>query len=81
MAKKEPRIGRQTPTKSIVLPYTETRGQGAIDLYAASGRTAQEWQELLIYDLLAVNILVQNHLLWAGLNYTTNRQKANCPNR
>ena len=48
------RIGRQTPTKSIVLPYTETRGQEAIDLYNSSGRTAQPWQELLIYDILAV---------------------------
>lgn len=51
----EPRKGRQTPTKSIVLPYTETKGQEAIDLYNSSGRTAQEWQELLIYDMLAVN--------------------------
>lgn len=51
----EPRKGRQTPTKSIVLPYTETRGQEAIDLYNSSGRTAQEWQELLTYDILAVN--------------------------
>ncbi len=52
---KKPRKGRQTPTKSIVLPYTETRGKEAIDLYNSSGRTAQEWQELLIYDILAVN--------------------------
>lgn len=50
-----PRKGRQTPTKSIILPYTETRGQEAIDLYNSSGRTAQEWQELLVYDILAVN--------------------------
>ena len=42
------RKGRQTPTKSIVLPYAETRGQEAIDLYNGSGRTAQEWQEALI---------------------------------
>lgn len=52
---KKPRIGRQTPTKSIILPYTETRGQEAIDLYNSSGRTAQEWQELLIFDILAIN--------------------------
>lgn len=51
----EIRKGRQTPTKSIILPYTETYGQEAIDLYNSSGRTAQEWQELLIYDMLAVN--------------------------
>lgn len=51
----ELRKGRQTPTKSIVLPYTETRGQEAIEFYNSSGRTAQEWQELLTYDILAVN--------------------------
>ena len=51
----EPRRGRQTPTKSIILPYTKTHGQEAIELYNSSGRTAQEWQELLIYDILAVN--------------------------
>lgn len=51
----ETRKGRQTPTKSIVLPYTETRGKEAIDLYNSSGRAAQEWQELLTYDMLAVN--------------------------
>lgn len=51
----EVRKGRQTPTKSIVLPYTETKGAEAIELYNGSGRTAQEWQELLIYDILATN--------------------------
>lgn len=51
----EARKGRQTPTQSIVLPYEETKGKEAIDLYNSSGRTAQEWQELLIYDILAVN--------------------------
>ncbi len=51
----EPRKGRQTPTQSVILPYTETLGQGAIDLYNSSGRTAQPWQELLIYDIMAVN--------------------------
>ena len=55
MAQTEIRKGRQTPTKSIVLPYTRTRGAEAISLYNSSGRTAQEWQELLIYDIMAVN--------------------------
>lgn len=51
------RIGRQTPTKSIVLPYTKTRGKEAIDLYNdawGEKRQAQEWQELMMYDILAV---------------------------
>lgn len=51
----ETRKGRQTPTKSIILPYQNTRGQEAIERYNSSGRTAQEWQELLIYDIMAVN--------------------------
>lgn len=50
-----PRKGRQTPTQSVVLPYFATKGQEAIDLYNSSGRTAQEWQELLVSDILAVN--------------------------
>lgn len=49
------RLGRQTPTRSVSLPYTDTLGQQAIDLYNSTGRTAQEWQELLMYDILAVN--------------------------
>lgn len=51
----ETRLGRQTPTQSVVLPYKKTRGQEAIDLYNNTGRTAQEWQVLLLYDILALN--------------------------
>ena len=53
--KKEVRIGRQTPTVSVVLPYTKSRGGEAIELYEKSGRTAQDWQKLLMYDILAIN--------------------------
>lgn len=49
------RLGRQTPTKSVILPYEKTYGQDAIDIYEKSKRTAQEWQKLLIYDMLAYN--------------------------
>lgn len=52
---KEIKKGRQTPTESYVLPYTKTYGQEAIDLYNSSGRTAQEWQELILADMLAYN--------------------------
>lgn len=51
----KPSIGRQTPTQSIVIPYTSTHGHEAIDLYNSTGRTAQEWQELLVYDIMAQN--------------------------
>lgn len=43
----EVRKGRQTPTQSVVLPYSSTYGAEAIDIYNSTGRTAQEWQELL----------------------------------
>lgn len=49
----EARIGRQTPTTSVVLPYDETWGDQAIALYESTKRKAQEWQKLLIYDIMA----------------------------
>ena len=51
----EPRKGRQTPTQSAVLPYLQTKGQEAIELYNSTGRKAQPWQELLLADILAYN--------------------------
>ncbi len=47
--------GRQTPTQSLILPYNTTYGAQAVELYNSTGRNAQEWQELLLYDILAVN--------------------------
>lgn len=55
MAKKPARLGRQTPTRSIILPYKETRGPEAVALYEQGGRQAMEWQKLLTYDIMAVN--------------------------
>lgn len=49
------RIGRQTPTLSVVLPYEETRGGEAVLLYNQSSKKALEWQELMMYDIMAVN--------------------------
>ena len=51
----EVRKGSQTPTQSVVLPYYESNGEEAIELYQETGRTAQEWQQLLMNDILAVN--------------------------
>lgn len=48
-----PRKGRQTPTQALTLPYEATLGQEAVDLYARTGRAAQPWQQLLLYDLMA----------------------------
>ncbi len=49
------RQGAQRPTQSLVLPYSETKGMEAVDLYNQSGRTAIEWQELLLCDIMAVD--------------------------
>ena len=49
------RYGRQTPTSSVVLPYTDTLGTRAVDLYKGTGRTPQPWQEALVYDIRAIN--------------------------
>ena len=49
------RYGRQDPTSSVVLPYTETLGERAISLYKQTGRTPQPWQESLVYDIRAVD--------------------------
>ena len=51
----EVRKGRQTPTTSVVLPYDSTLGQEAVDLYEKTERTAMEWQQLLIRDIMARN--------------------------
>lgn len=49
------KIGNQRPTQSLVLPYEKSIGDEAIKVYEKTGRTAQEWQELLIYDMMARN--------------------------
>ena len=51
----ETRLGRQTPTVSAVLPYTESKGQEAVQLYNKSGRIAQQWQELIMEDIMALD--------------------------
>lgn len=52
---KERRLGRQTPTQAVVLPYSRTMGSDAVALYEQGGRTAMEWQKLLTYDIMAVD--------------------------
>lgn len=51
----EQRIGNQTPTQAVVLPYTKTLGDEAVELYNSTGNTAREWQERQIYDIMAYN--------------------------
>lgn len=49
------RHGRQTPGRSYVAPYSESRGEEAIRLYETSKYTLMPWQGQLIKDLLSVN--------------------------
>lgn len=62
---KAKRLGEQTPTQSVVLPYTKTYGQEAVDLYNLTGNTCQEWQALQLYDILSVN----DEGLWSHAKY------------
>ena len=48
------RIGRQTPTTSVTIPYVKTYGQDAIELYEKSKRKAMDWQKMLVYDILSI---------------------------
>ena len=51
----EKRLGRQTPVVSFILPYSESLGADAIQIYNRSGRTAQPWQELMLEDIMALD--------------------------
>ena len=61
----EIRLGKQTPTICIRLPYTASLGAEAADLYNQSGRTAQGWQALMLEDIMAVN----DSGLWVHMKY------------
>ena len=47
------RTGRQTPTQSVILPFKNSKGTEAVALYEQSSRKAQDWQKLLIEDIMA----------------------------
>lgn len=49
----EIRLGNQFPTQSYILPYNNSDGKAAVKLYAKTKRKAQEWQGLLIEEILA----------------------------
>ena len=49
------RVGRQSPTVSVILPYTDTKGAEAVELYNTSEKDMLEWQSALTYDIMAVD--------------------------
>jgi len=59
------RIGKQTPTKSKILPFTETLAYEAIELYQESKREAYEWQKNLLNAILAFN----DENLWVHMKF------------
>lgn len=61
----EVRKGEQTPSNFFVLPYDSTKGKEAVELYNRTGRTAQPWQELLLFDMMAE----QNDGLWTHTKF------------
>lgn len=61
----EVRKGEQTPSRSFVLPYEQTKGREAVELYNKTDRTAQPWQELLLFDMMAV----QQDGLWTHTKF------------
>src|SRR5690625_4339986 len=63
--KEEVRIGEQTPTRSLILPYDESLGPDAIKLYEKSGRKAFDWQKFLIDAIMARN----KNGLWVHMNF------------
>lgn len=49
------RVGNQIPTQSVILPYDTSYGDEAVQLYDLSGKVCQEWQTLMLSDIMSVN--------------------------
>lgn len=49
------RVGNQIPTQSVILPYEKSYGDEAVQLYNLSSNVCQEWQALMLNDIMAVN--------------------------
>ncbi len=59
------RIGEQTPTRSLILPYDKSLGDEAVELYERSGRNAFDWQRFLSNAMLAMN----DDGLWTHMDF------------
>lgn len=49
------KLGNQHPTQSVILPFTKSVYQTAIENYEKLGRIAQPWQVNLAKDIFAIN--------------------------
>lgn len=59
------RIGRQRPTQSAIIPYTETKGKEAAKLYSLTGRELMEWQQDILKNMMAVT----DEGLWTHIKF------------
>ena len=59
------RIGRQQPTQSAIIPYTETKGKEAAKLYSLTGRELIEWQQDILKNMMAVT----DEGLWTHIKF------------
>ena len=59
------RIGRQQPTQSAIIPYTETKGKEAAKLYSLTGRELMEWQQDILKNMMAVT----DEGLWTHIKF------------
>ena len=65
MKKPDKRIGRQKPTREVILPFKKTLAHEALEFYGKSGRTAYKWQKYLLDAILAIN----NDGLWVHTRF------------
>jgi len=65
MKKPDKRIGRQKPTREVILPFKNTLAHEALEFYGESGRTAYKWQKYLLDAILAIN----NDGLWVHTRF------------
>lgn len=49
------RLGNQNPTQSVILPYTNSLSQEAVDLYQRTGLNCYEWQLNMLEPIMAID--------------------------
>lgn len=55
MTAKVKRLGNQNPTQSVILPFTNSLSQEAIDIYERTGLTCYEWQRNMLLPIMAID--------------------------
>lgn len=55
MTAKVKRLGNQNPTQSVILPFTNSLCQEAIDIYERTGLTCYEWQRNMLLPIMAID--------------------------